>query len=254
MGAFVPGMRATALLCLLSLAGCGGDYVGGGADGGGVSDSTMPTGVAYRPQIQSDLDRLVCTSAPCHGSALVPMQVRARPTAEADWEGNYDEVKARAGIVGDSMLIKKAKGFGGHRVDLRDGDPEITRWEQWVAAGTPYQQAAPPPDAMMMPDAPDAMIGATDAAPDGMVATYTWNADVGPLMNTNCTSCHGTMGSYSLESYGAAFGNGTDGTPNVIAGDTNCELVQYVHIAHPGVNADVTAKVHAWVAAGAPQN
>lgn len=49
------------------------------------------------------------------------------------------------------------------------------------------------------------------------------------LFDQHCSACHGAMqagGSYRTDSYAALFGNGTDGTPNLIANDPTCLTVR----------------------------
>ena len=49
------------------------------------------------------------------------------------------------------------------------------------------------------------------------------------LFDSRCSSCHGgtqPAGNYRTDSYAALFGAGTDGTPNLIAGDPNCLVIR----------------------------
>jgi len=102
-------------------------------------------------------------------------------------------------------------------------------------AGVP--DAPPPPDAAM-PDAamPDA------AVPDAPVTTtsYTYTADIAPKMTGLCNGCHSGSsppGNYLTTSYASLFGNGTDNTPNIIAGDANSLFVQKIAGNHHNVLA-----------------
>ena len=49
------------------------------------------------------------------------------------------------------------------------------------------------------------------------------------LFDSRCSPCHGASqaaGNYRTDSYAALFDTGTDGTPNLIAGNPNCLLVR----------------------------
>lgn len=98
---------------------------------------------------------------------------------------------------------------------------------------------------------PDAGTGAgTGTGSDS--ATLTWQKTIGPLMvSVSCTSCHGTSGKYSVESYAATLAAGTDSVPNVIAGDSSSALVRYCVQRHGGISAKDADRVRSWVMAGA---
>ena len=75
----------------------------------------------------------------------------------------------------------------------------------------------------------------------------TWG-EIGALLAAEgCISCHGDAGGYSVESYAATLGPGTDATPNVIAGDASSALLVYAVDGHGGLDADGVALVEAWV-------
>jgi hypothetical protein len=87
----------------------------------------------------------------------------------------------------------------------------------------------------------------------------TWTADINPIMQANgCAQqgCHGgatPQNNYSLESYAQALGGGLDATPNVIAGDSTCNMVAHCNISHH-INAPDASLVEEWVVAwGAAQ-
>jgi len=56
-----------------------------------------------------------------------------------------------------------------------------------------------------------------------------YRAPLRGLFDSRCSPCHGalqTAGNYRTDSYASLFGTGTDGTPDLIAGDPNCLLVR----------------------------
>ena len=149
---------------------CGGELVGTAqGDGGHVHDAPPAGAVYYRRAIQDDFEAQGCTTATdCHAIvAMDKMPVKFLPTTEADWMANYTSAnwhKAHLGAFntavppGPHVLVPAAVA---------------SRWQAWAAGGAPYQaapDAAPgaPDAAGGAPDArmvPDAVTGATDAAP-----------------------------------------------------------------------------------------
>jgi mono/diheme cytochrome c family protein len=60
-------------------------------------------------------------------------------------------------------------------------------------------------------------------------ARVIYEADIQPIFEQNCVSCHGETlpaASYSMTSYDAVLGNGSDGIPNAIPGDPQSLLLQ----------------------------
>ena len=56
-----------------------------------------------------------------------------------------------------------------------------------------------------------------------------YRAPLRDLFETRCSSCHGApqaAGGYRTDSHAALFGNGTDTTPDLIAGDPSCLLLR----------------------------
>ena len=114
-------------------------------------------------------------------------------------------------------------------------------YRQCLAGSTPdagvpdaaMPDAPPPPPDAAMPDA---------AAPDAPVTTtnYTYTTDIAPKMTGLCNGCHSGSsppGNYLTTSYAALFGNGSDNTPNIIAGDANSLFVQKIAGNHHNVLA-----------------
>ncbi len=64
-------------------------------------------------------------------------------------------------------------------------------------------------------------------------AFATYDANMKPLFDASCaiSGCHAgssPMGNYNLSSYAGVLGNGSDGTPNVIAGDSASLIITKV--------------------------
>lgn len=83
-------------------------------------------------------------------------------------------------------------------------------------------------------------------------ASPTWSADVAPRL-ASCTTCHGSAGRYSLESYEDSLGPGTDAVPNVVPRDASSALVDYCRRGHGAPTAADVALVERWIADGAPE-
>ena len=67
-----------------------------------------------------------------------------------------------------------------------------------------------------------------DSLLEAPLTPLTYTTDIKPILDANCVSCHsgGTpAGSYDLSTYSGILGNGTDATPNAIAGDESSELI-----------------------------
>jgi len=232
------------LLGLLLLSSCSGELSLGGAHGGpgGHADGGSSTALVFRPTIQADLEASGCTTdGACHGGTVAPMPLATAPTTEDDWRANYDQVKARTGTAASSLLIDKATGAGGHLAALSEGDPELTRLRAWIEAGSPYREDSGADGGASAPDAGTAEVDATPAA------GLTWERDVSPIMRARCTRCHGSSGAYSVESYGGAFGFGTDNIPNILPGDATSLLAQYCEQGHEGMPASDALMVIEWI-------
>ncbi len=70
----------------------------------------------------------------------------------------------------------------------------------------------------------------------------TYTANMKPLFDGACVSCHGETnpsGTYSMATYAALLENGSDGTtPNAIAGDSTCLLITKIKGGHFAWNGD----------------
>jgi hypothetical protein len=202
-------------------------------------DAAEQVEMVFRPDVQDDLEAAGCTQASaCHGGTTAPMPLAASPTTDTQWSDNYDQVAARADSAFSSLLVTKATGGGGHVASLTLDDPIIQRWQEWISAGTPYDLTAGGPGA--------------DAGPagetDGGDAALTWENDIQPLLTARgCITCHGNQGAYSLESHSAALGFGSDGTPNVIAGNASSLLVAYCEQGHHEISYSDALIVLRWV-------
>lgn len=67
--------------------------------------------------------------------------------------------------------------------------------------------------------------------------SYTYTTDIAPKMAGLCSGCHSgnPPGNYFTDSYTGLFGNGSDTTPNVIAGDANSLFLQKIAGNHHNV-------------------
>ena len=243
----------TLLVMTLALGGCIGDLTPKDAPPGSGADAAAPPasgGPVFRPTIEADLEAKGCTPAACHGGSA-PMRVKAQPATDDAWRMNWMEVKARAGTASASVLLQKAAGAGGHPALVPATDPVAARWRAWVEAGAPLT-APTSIDAGVA----DAALASDGAAPsDGRVRDAapapTWSGDINPLLTrVGCKRCHGTSGSYGLDSYQAALGNGRDAIANVIPGDPLSLLVQYCEQGHQGIGYGDALIVLRWVIDG----
>jgi len=222
-----------------SLAACHGELTTGGGGGGDRPDGGGAP--VYRPTIQDDLEVAGCVAGACHGGDTAPMPLVAAPMSDDDWRDNYGQVMARAGTASTSLLIDKATGVGGHVAVLADDPLTLSRWRDWIAAGTPYQPTSASTDASVATGA-DAAVTA-----DADTATLSWDDDIAPIMVDRCQRCHGNSGAYSLETWAAAFGYGSDGVPNIIPGDESSLLVRYCEDGHQGLPYGDALLVLSWV-------
>ena len=75
----------------------------------------------------------------------------------------------------------------------------------------------------------------------------TWNADIGPLLASECASnCHraankASYNNYAMDSYAEALGPGGDTTPNVIPGNASSKLLTFGHAG------SVSGRVRPWI-------
>jgi nitrate/TMAO reductase-like tetraheme cytochrome c subunit len=95
------------------------------------------------------------------------------------------------------------------------------------------------------------------ATPAPVVGTPTWNANIGPLLASKCTLCHGDSNppsGLSLTTYEGIMQGAEDG-PVIVPGDSAAsELVEVQSGQHFGkLSADELALVKEWIDAGAPE-
>lgn len=86
----------------------------------------------------------------------------------------------------------------------------------------------------------------------------TFDAFVGPLLQKNCTACHGeaAMGGLNLTSF-ATMSNGGGSGPVFVSGDSANSLIISIQEAggHPGqLNSEAIEQLKEWIDAGAPEN
>ena len=79
----------------------------------------------------------------------------------------------------------------------------------------------------------------------------TYTADLKPFFDANCAaSCHSAgvkLGNYDMSTYAGILGNGTDATPNAIAGDANSLLITKLASGHQGVSQPNQDLIYQWV-------
>lgn len=81
------------------------------------------------------------------------------------------------------------------------------------------------------------------------VLTYT--TDIKPFVDANCAAtCHSAgshFGSYDMSTYAGILGNGSDATPNAIAGDPNSLLITKLAGGHQSVSQVNRDMIYQWV-------
>lgn len=95
------------------------------------------------------------------------------------------------------------------------------------------------PDAGV-PDAPTTTPDAPTATPDAPTTTtnYTYTNDIKNVTTNFCSGCHSgasAPGGYLTDTYLHLFGNGSDNTPNIIAGDATSLFVTKIQGDHHNV-------------------
>jgi mono/diheme cytochrome c family protein len=118
--------------------------------------------------------------------------------------------------------------------------PTVVAFVPWTP--TPAPTLTPTPEG-----------GATAApVPSGAL---TWDATIGPMLQTKCSACHGAtaLGGLNLSTYGDAMQGGTSG-PAIVPGDSANSLLVTKQQAggHPGqLTPEEIAQVIEWIDAGA---
>jgi hypothetical protein len=142
-----------ASLCALALAagGCIGQLTeldgstsGGGDMAGNPPDMAMHQ-VTFIPDIQADMDKMICSSSACHGScvASTPMCLVAMPTNASDQMMNYAQVQPRtmggmnALILQKNLATNTALTHTGGKPFMTTQDPTFVKWLGWISAGAP---------------------------------------------------------------------------------------------------------------------
>jgi len=82
----------------------------------------------------------------------------------------------------------------------------------------------------------------------------TWKDDIGPLFQSRCLQCHSGAdagGAYLVDTYLHVLGPGTHASPDAVAGDAGCILVQTLDPAHADARhqgvSDLFPMVEQWV-------
>ena len=121
--------------------------------------------------------------------------------------------------------------------------PTVVAFVPWTP--TPAPTLTPTPEG-----------GATAApVPSGAL---TWDATIGPMLQTKCSACHGAtaLGGLNLSTYADAMQGGVSG-PAIVPGDSANSLLVTKQQAggHPGqLTPEEIAQVIEWIDAGAPEN
>jgi hypothetical protein len=250
---------SAALAIVSVLSGCADEPNGFGALGfGSGSGSSSGSGageptatVAFRPDIQADLDEIGCSSGNCHGGTALPMPVTANPSDDADWNENYQQVKQRSGSVSASLLMDKAVGDGGHIAPMDPEGETAQRWLTWIEQGAPYELGGGGAGGAGAGGSSSSGSGGSGGSGPPPVGELTWDNDIYPLIVANaCHDCHGSsgwQGAYSLASYQAALGYGTDSTPNVVPGDASSKLIEYTSAGHKGMASSDALIIETWI-------
>ena len=99
---------------------------------------------------------------------------------------------------------------------------------------------------------------AADSTPSTPAAGLTWDADIGPLLQTKCGACHGegALGGLNVTTYADAMRGGVSG-PVILPGDSANSLLVIKQQAggHPGqLTPEEIAQIIEWIDAGALEN
>lgn len=164
------------------------------------------------------------------------------------------------------MIIKRFSMFGFFLATLfvlaACGGAPATQAAQTEAQAEPVLTEAAATEAIVPTDAPTAMVIPTDVPTDANVsapAGPSFSSEVQPILQANCTRCHGGSGGLSLNSYAAVMAGGVNG-PVIVPGDAaNSRLVQYIssgRMPRGGqhlLDQDIQT-ITDWVNSGAPDN
>lgn len=219
----------------------------GGKVDGPAGEGTEVERVFFRPAVQQDLVDEGCID--CHQRAGTPMQLILEPGSEDQWRANYDAVAARAGSAGESALIDKATGAGGHGAFVTADSPVIGRWQAWVAGGSLFESGGAAEDREpRSSDAGDPEVDGGTAEVPASDDAVTYTTDIAPIIESNgCTGCHGRAGSYDLSSFRGLMGGGSDDVANVVPGDPNSVLLAYCREGHQGMGYRGALTIMEWV-------
>lgn len=135
----------------------------------------------------------------------------------------------------DNSNLVKIQMAGGHPGQLTAD--ELALISAWITAGAPEKGS-------------QASSGGSAAAP---VTPMTWSSGIGQMFLNRCSSCHGSMGGFSAESYADVMKGSTNGAV-IVANDPDHSVLIKLQVAggHPGeFTVDELNSVKAWIAAGA---
>lgn len=78
----------------------------------------------------------------------------------------------------------------------------------------------------------------------------TYDANIKPILDDNCIGCHNAttpVAGYNLTTYAGVSGNGTDGTPNAIAGNASSLLITKIQSGHGSLSQNQIDLIYQWV-------
>jgi formate dehydrogenase gamma subunit len=181
----------------------------------------------------------------CHGAAATAGLNLT--DYQAALKGGNEGPVILPGDQAGSLLIQ-IQAAGGHPIELSASELDLVR--QWIEAGAPETAAD-----VGASGAPTQAPAATETGSSESGVTYT--ADVGPIFQSKCSTCHGdsAMGGLNLTTYEGALTGGKDG-PVVISGDPAGSLLVEIQQegGHPGQLSDEELQtVMEWIEAGLAQ-
>jgi cytochrome b subunit of formate dehydrogenase len=146
--------------------------------------------------------------------------------------------------------------------------PTVEVFVPWTPTPAPTQTPTleptqtPPPTQTPLPTL-TATLGTpeTESTPSTaettVASSLTWDAAIGPILETKCGTCHGSLatGGLNLTTYEDAMSGGNSG-PAIVPGDADNSQLVIIQQAggHPGqLTPEEIAQVIEWIDAGAPE-
>jgi cytochrome b subunit of formate dehydrogenase len=140
--------------------------------------------------------------------------------------------------------------------------PTVQVFVPWTATPAPTLTATLPPTETPLPTVtPTLGTPGTETTPStpetAVAAAFTWESTIGPMLTTNCGTCHGTAATagLNLTTYADAMKGASSG-PVIVPGNAeNSKIVQIQQAGgHPGqLTPEEIAQLVEWINAGAPE-